>query len=192
MSSTFVLRQATSRFIFNLLWTTLHLESFSETSPAGSSCWRSWFQPTVQSFDVHHVFKDFYQSAGGSSPFMSLLPTKLLMNWEDITADHRDVPAVWTVVQAVTILGYASSSLRFFDDFEKVYFDRYFESPSTSGPICYAIPLYISLLPFDVTQRVIHFSSISPSWVFNFSLPERIKFSSLQFSVPTRFRAVTC
>ena len=24
---------------------------------------------------------------------MSPLPTKLLMNWEDITTDHRDVPA---------------------------------------------------------------------------------------------------
>ena len=34
-----------------------------------------------------------HRVAGGSSPFMSLLPTKLLMNWEDITADHRDVPA---------------------------------------------------------------------------------------------------
>ena len=27
--------------------------------------------------------------AGGSSPLMSLLPTKLLTSWEDITADHR-------------------------------------------------------------------------------------------------------
>ena len=32
-------------------------------------------------------------SAGGSSPLMSLLPTKLLMNWEDIGADHSDVPS---------------------------------------------------------------------------------------------------
>ena len=32
-------------------------------------------------------------SAGGSSPLMSLLPTKLLMSWEDIGADHSDVPA---------------------------------------------------------------------------------------------------
>ena len=31
--------------------------------------------------------------AGGNGPFMSPLPTKLLMNWEDITTDHRDVPA---------------------------------------------------------------------------------------------------
>ena len=31
--------------------------------------------------------------AGGSSPLMSLLPTKLLMSWEDIGADHSDVPA---------------------------------------------------------------------------------------------------
>ena len=33
-------------------------------------------------------------SAGGKGPFMSPLPTKLLMNWEDITTDHRDVPAL--------------------------------------------------------------------------------------------------
>ena len=33
-------------------------------------------------------------TAGGSSPLMSLLPTKLLMSWEDIGADHSDVPAV--------------------------------------------------------------------------------------------------
>ena len=32
--------------------------------------------------------------AGGSSPLMSLLPTKLLMSWEDIGADHSDVPAI--------------------------------------------------------------------------------------------------
>ena len=31
--------------------------------------------------------------AGGNGPLMSPLPTKLLMNWEDITTDHRDVPA---------------------------------------------------------------------------------------------------
>ena len=30
---------------------------------------------------------------GGNGPFMSPFPTKLLMNWEDITTDHRDVPA---------------------------------------------------------------------------------------------------
>ena len=29
----------------------------------------------------------------GNSSLMSLLPTKLLMSWEDITADHRDVRA---------------------------------------------------------------------------------------------------
>ena len=33
--------------------------------------------------------------AGGSSPLMSLLPTKLLMSWEDIGADHSDVPAMF-------------------------------------------------------------------------------------------------
>ena len=33
------------------------------------------------------------KKAGGNGPFMSPLPTKLLMNWEDITTDHRDVPA---------------------------------------------------------------------------------------------------
>ena len=33
------------------------------------------------------------QAAGGNGPFMSPLPTKLFMNWEDITTDHRDVPA---------------------------------------------------------------------------------------------------
>ena len=31
-------------FIFDLLWTTLHFESFSETSPDGSSCWKSQLQ----------------------------------------------------------------------------------------------------------------------------------------------------
>ena len=35
----------------------------------------------------------FFFQAGGNGPFMSPLPTKLLMNWEDITTDHRDVPA---------------------------------------------------------------------------------------------------
>ena len=34
-----------------------------------------------------------YKQAGGNGAFMSPLPTKLLMNWEDITTDHRDVPA---------------------------------------------------------------------------------------------------
>ena len=34
-----------------------------------------------------------YFAAGGNGPFMSPLPTKLLMKWEDITTDHRDVPA---------------------------------------------------------------------------------------------------
>ena len=33
------------------------------------------------------------QATGGNGPFMSPLPTKLLMNWEDITTDHGDVPA---------------------------------------------------------------------------------------------------
>ena len=28
---------------------------------------------------------------------MSLLPTKLLMSWEDIGADHSDVPAMFVV-----------------------------------------------------------------------------------------------
>ena len=37
-------------------------------------------------------FPVFFQQ-GGSSPLMSLLPTKLLMSWEDIGADHSDVPA---------------------------------------------------------------------------------------------------
>ena len=158
MSPTFVLRHATPWFIYfrpTLNYTALWELSWNFT-------W--WFKllkvlvPICDTtFRCSSCFQGFYQYAGGSSPFMSLLPTKLLMNWEDITADHRDVPAVWTVVQAVTILGYASISLRLFDAFEKVYFDRYFESPSTSGPICYAILLYISPLPFDVTQRVIHF-----------------------------------
>ena len=39
-------------------------------------------------------FFDMYQDfSRGNGPFMSPLPTKLLMNWEDITTDHRDVPA---------------------------------------------------------------------------------------------------
>ena len=40
--------------------------------------------------------------AGGSSPLMSLLPTKLLMSWDDIGADHSDVPAWLWRLQAVT------------------------------------------------------------------------------------------
>ena len=36
-------------------------------------------------------------TAGGSSPLMSLLPTKLLMSWEDIGADHSDVPAMFVM-----------------------------------------------------------------------------------------------
>ena len=39
--------------------------------------------------------------AGGSSPLMSLLPTKLLMSWEDITADHRDVPANHVILSSL-------------------------------------------------------------------------------------------
>ena len=35
----------------------------------------------------------FITKAGGSSPLMSLLPTKLFMSWEDIMADHHDVPS---------------------------------------------------------------------------------------------------
>ena len=38
-------------------------------------------------------FQSSVFQAGGNGPFMSPLPTKLLMNWEDITTDHRDVPA---------------------------------------------------------------------------------------------------
>ena len=33
---------------------------------------------------------------------MSLVPTKLLMSWEDIGADHSEVPAVLWCFQAVT------------------------------------------------------------------------------------------
>ena len=32
-----------------------------------------------------------------SSPLMSLLPTKLLMSWEDIGADHSDVLAIFNI-----------------------------------------------------------------------------------------------
>ena len=52
----------------------------------------------------------FIKEAGGSSPLMSLLPTQLLMSWEDIGADHSDilattlVPAVLSVDKAVTLL----------------------------------------------------------------------------------------
>ena len=34
------------------------------------------------------------RSAGGSGPLKSPLPTKLLLRWEDIQADHLDVPAL--------------------------------------------------------------------------------------------------
>ena len=44
-------------------------------------------------------------AAGGSSPFMSLLP-KLLMNWEDITAGHRDVPAEFFIFELLPELFY--------------------------------------------------------------------------------------
>ena len=37
-------------------------------------------------------------SAGGSGPLKSPLPTKLLLSWEDIQADHLDVPAKTTPV----------------------------------------------------------------------------------------------
>ena len=39
----------------------------------------------------------FFSAAGGSSPLMSLLPTKLLMSWEDIGVDHSDVPAMFVL-----------------------------------------------------------------------------------------------
>ena len=39
----------------------------------------------------------FYH-AGGSGPLKSPLPTKLLLSWEDIQADHLDVPAKTTPV----------------------------------------------------------------------------------------------
>ena len=67
-------------------------------------------------FRCSSCFQGFYQYAGGSSPFMSLLPTKLLMNREDITADHRDVPAIrnwWTVDQAVTLRCFTAICQRF-------------------------------------------------------------------------------
>ena len=35
----------------------------------------------------------FAKNAGGSGPLKSPLPTKLLLRWEDIQADHLDVPA---------------------------------------------------------------------------------------------------
>ena len=37
--------------------------------------------------------KEFPFRAGGSGPLKSPLPTKLLLSWEDIQADHLDVPA---------------------------------------------------------------------------------------------------
>ena len=48
--------------------------------------WHVRFESVLLS--IHHT-----TSAGGNGPFMSPLPTKLLMKWEDITTDHRDVPA---------------------------------------------------------------------------------------------------
>ena len=42
---------------------------------------------------VFLLLEESYIRAGGNGPFMSPSPTKLLMNWEDITTDHRDVPA---------------------------------------------------------------------------------------------------
>ena len=38
-------------------------------------------------------FDSFARNAGGSGPLKSPLPTKLLLRWEDIQADHLDVPA---------------------------------------------------------------------------------------------------
>ena len=57
---------------------------FSEEKPGGAG------RPFISNFH----FISF--QAGGNGPFMSPLPTKLLMNWEDITTDHRDVPAFET------------------------------------------------------------------------------------------------
>ena len=34
------------------------------------------------------------KNAGGSGPLKSPLPTKLFLRWEDIQADHLDVPAL--------------------------------------------------------------------------------------------------
>ena len=42
---------------------------------------------------------------------MSLLPTKLLMSWEDIGADHSDVPAWLWRLQAFTVLDFSGKVL---------------------------------------------------------------------------------
>ena len=59
-----------------------------------------------------------------------------------------------------------------------------------------------SVTPFRCTFHCCHLMSSSVSFIFlrafyraeffNFSLPERLNFSLLQFSVPASFRAVTC
>ena len=43
-------------------------------------------RPEPRAFGLFHF-------AGGSDPLISSLPMKLLMSWEDIQADHLDVPA---------------------------------------------------------------------------------------------------
>ena len=42
---------------------------------------------------IYFALMHLFPKAGGNGPFMSPLPTKLLMYWKDITTDHRDVPA---------------------------------------------------------------------------------------------------
>ena len=44
--------------------------------------------------EVFPEYVTISRNAGGSGPLKSPLPTKLLMRWEDIQADHLDVPAV--------------------------------------------------------------------------------------------------
>ena len=117
MSPTFVLRHATPWFIY--FRPTLNYTALGELS--WNFTW--WFKllkvlvPICETtFRCSSCFQGFYQYAGGSSPFMSLLPTKLLMNREDITADHRDVPAIrnrWTVDQAVTLRCFTAICQRF-------------------------------------------------------------------------------
>ena len=51
------------------------------------------------------------RNAGGSGPLKSPLPTKLLLRWEDIQADHLDVPALMSRVKRFLVRANIGSEL---------------------------------------------------------------------------------
>ena len=153
-----------------------------ESPPAGSSCGKPCAPFCVTSFSRLSIFTVFQQVAGGhgvQSGTMSNEATWLYGKQSLISSVY--LHRFSTVEQAVTILCYASSPIWFFDDFKKVYVDRYFEFPLTSCPISYDVPSCIPLQPFSVIQ----FSS------FQFHFLRESSFSLLHFSVTAIFCAAT-